>query len=191
VSSVIFRFWEVKVRSYRLVLSFAVLLAIATGSAHASSITMRGGGGSEPFNMLSFTIQLNGTGNDCVGNHLCVYENDTDLTITGIDFTFLNPPASFAPYTCGIVLGTGSPFGACDTNTSLPGEVIFSFFDGSLAPNGEFALRFYQAFPANTTLYATATTPEPSSAVYMWTALAGILLIFAGRKILGAAGSGA
>jgi len=172
----------------------AVLLAVATGSAYASSVTMRGGNGSEPFGTLTFSIELTAAGvlfggNDCVGNAGCVYQNETNLTLTGIDFTFLNPPAQFAPYTCSVIDGTGSPFGACDT-TSLPGEVIFSFFDGSLAQGGEFGLRFYNPFPAGTTLQATATTPEPPSAVLLWTALAGILL-GAGRKILGAAGSGA
>jgi len=169
---------------------FAVLLAIATGSAYASSITMRGGNGSEPFDTLTFTIQLNGTGNDCVGNQNCVFKNDTGLTITGIDFTFLNPPASFGPYTCGVIEDTGSPFKNCEIDTNTPAEVTFGFFDGTLAPGGEFGLRFYLHFPANATLEATATTPEPPSAVLLWTALAGILLV-AGRKILGAAGSGA
>jgi hypothetical protein len=172
---------------------FVALLAVATSSAYASSVTMRGGSGSEPFGTLTFSIELTapGTlfgGNNCVGNAGCVYQNETDLTLTGIDFTLLNPPAQFKPYTCSVVEGTGSPFGACDT-TSLPGEVTFSFFDGSLAQGGEFALRFYQPFPAGTTLEATATTPEPPSAILLWTALAGILLV-AGRKILGADGSG-
>ena len=170
----------------------AVLLAALTGSAYASTITMRGGGGSEPFTTLNFSVDLDATGANCLlpdgtPNPGCIFQNETDVVVTEIDFLFNVPQPPSGEFGCGIAVG--SPFSKCtvvETPSAMdPMQVTFEFFDGSLAVGGEFGLSFPVPFPANTDLAATAnptSTPEPGSALLLLTCLTGILIVWRGRR---------
>ncbi len=177
---------------------FVVLLAAFTESASASTIKMVGGGGSEPFPTLPFSIVLNETGSDCENNAGCIFDNQTGQTLSALEFVFSfipNPPGG--SYNCAV--GTGSPFSTCSVflspNSLNPTQVDFTFTTGSLPSNCspedvtpcEFGLAFAtldgtpDPFPPNSTFEAT-DTPEPGSAVLLLTCLGGILIVWRGMR---------
>ena len=178
----------------------AALLAVMSGSAFASSITMHGGKGSIPFYNLNFTITLSSTGTECLASDgqavPCVFQNETDKTVSQIDLTFQIPTGDTGPFTCAIT--SDSPFQSCNVSfatvfTSSPGpdgainEAIFEFYNGSLPNTDEFGLGFTD-FAGGSSFGGTAipdqgssTVPEPGSAVLLLTALGAAVLVF-GRK---------
>jgi hypothetical protein len=167
----------------------AVLIAIVTGSASASTIRMAGGSGSEPFTTLTFNVVLNATGNNCDPeiNPDCFFQNETGKTITEIDFVFNNPPTLGA----GCENAPNSPFLDCTVDQSAAKDV-FRFYDGSLPNGAEFGLTFPTAFPPNTTLGAIAipsSTPEPGSGALLLTCLGGMLIVWRGRRAVTRSGA--
>jgi hypothetical protein len=169
----------------------AALLALVTGSAYASKITMGGGRGSIPFTTLNFNITLDSSATLCLDANNnpvpCVFQNEVNQTVTQIDLTF-EIPSGDKDFTCGIL--AGSPFSDCSVafatiTPSSPGstdvidEAIFKFFDGSLPNTNEFSLNF-AGFKGGDTFGGKAIvsnpTPEPGSAILLLTALGGALI---------------
>jgi len=168
-------------RRYPLALVFAVSIAVVPRTSYGSSITMGGGAGSEPFTTFSFSVDLDSRGANCVNNPGCVFQNETGVTVTEIDFVYDMPLSSF-----GCEIAIGSPFSVCES-VATSTQVTFEFFGGALRNGGDFGLSFRDPFPPNTTLSATATAaPEPGSAALLLISLTGIMI--ASRRVRAAAG---